>query len=140
MSLVQKYISIVLSSDPANEALNVSNGNYDAGSRFQVSLNGGIRVPPKAVACDLWVEEATLWWTMLNIITGVNDGFNFRYQSNTYDLIIDQGIYDVQNLYDAINRAFLNDLNFGASGLAGLPFQFIPMIWQSHQGIIHHQL
>jgi hypothetical protein len=65
-----KETSFILSSDPTQGALNVS----PDGSYFEVQLNdGGLQIPKDATECYLSVVEANAWWTIPNVIAGVND-------------------------------------------------------------------
>jgi len=62
--------SFILSSDPSQGALNVS----PDGSYFEVQLNdGGIQIPKSATECYLSVVESQIWWTIPNVIAGIND-------------------------------------------------------------------
>ena len=70
--LVPEEINLIVSSDPASGAFNRS---VD-GSSFEISLEqGGLRIPSDALNCNLSVEESSIWWTILNILPGVNDKF-----------------------------------------------------------------
>lgn len=63
-------INIIVSSDPSQGAFNRSAD----GSYFEIFLqDNGIQIPKDATQCYLSVEEATVWWTVPNVITGVND-------------------------------------------------------------------
>lgn len=67
--MVPEEISIIVSSDPANGALNCSSD----GSYFEVQLQDGLNIPNEALCANLSVEEAIVWFTVPNIKTGVND-------------------------------------------------------------------
>ncbi len=110
---MNKQFSIIFSSDPANGASNISTGPSDAGSKFSVKLNSNpIQIPQQAKSCTLYVPTATFWWTMLNIVTGVNDTFSFAFLSGpnagTYTVTVPQGIYNLTALASAINLQLLN--------------------------------
>jgi hypothetical protein len=63
-------LNIIVSSDPTQGAFNRSAD----GSYFEIFLqDNGIQVPKDATQCYLSVEECTVWWTVPNVITGVND-------------------------------------------------------------------
>ena len=68
--IVPQEISMIVSSDPNAGAI-----NRDAlGSYFEVPLtDGGLEIPKNAQNVSVSVEEATIWWVVPNIITGVND-------------------------------------------------------------------
>ena len=68
-------LNIIVSSDPTQGAFNVS----PDGSYFEIKLeDGGIQIPKDATQCYLSCEEATVWWTVPNVITGVNDHVYIR--------------------------------------------------------------
>ena len=67
--LCPQEITMIVSSDPDNGAVNRSSD----GSYFEVQLQDGLNLPAEALNPTLCVEEATVWWTTPNIITGVND-------------------------------------------------------------------
>ena len=63
-------ISILVSSDPSQGAFN----NSQDGSYFEIFLtDNGIQVPKTAKSCYLSVYESSIWYTVPNIITNVND-------------------------------------------------------------------
>lgn len=111
---MNKQFSIIFSSDPLNGAANISAGPNDAGSRFSVTLRSNpIQIPVKAKSCTLFVPTATFWWTMLNIVTGVNDTFAFIFKSGPNagiqkQVSVPQGIYNLTSLSSAINLQLLN--------------------------------
>lgn len=67
--MVPQEITMIVSSDPSNGAVNRSAD----GSYFEIQLQDGLSLPAEALNPTLSVEEATVWWTVPNIITGVND-------------------------------------------------------------------
>lgn len=67
--MVPQEITMIVSSDPNNGAVNRSAD----GSYFEVQLQDGLSLPAEALNPTLCVEEATVWWTVPNIITGQND-------------------------------------------------------------------
>ena len=69
--VVPEEISMLVSSDPSAGA---SNRSAD-GSYFEVQLQDGLTVPKDALNVNVSVEEATVWWVVPNITTGVNDKF-----------------------------------------------------------------
>lgn len=104
MSFVPEEISLIVSSDPAAGAINKTND----GSYFEIQLDGeGIHLPKDAINVNVAVEEATVWWTIPNIITGVNDliritGENDQGGTGTFNIILPQGLYDLSGLNQAI--------------------------------------
>jgi len=108
--MVQQEISILVSSDPASGARNVSAD----GSQFEIQLEGALSIPAEAVNITLDVEESTVWWVVPNIITGVNDKLYItvpRASDNAltaYVVVIPQGLYDLTGLNQAINRELQN--------------------------------
>ena len=120
MSFVKEEISIIVSSDEKTGAVNKS---LD-GSRFEIQMDGdGLMIPNDAVNCTVEVEEATIWWSIPNIITGQNDRFYVFGDSDDavpvpqlYSLTIPQGLYDLS----ALNLAILSELESqGARTLDG---------------------
>ena len=67
--MVPQEITMIVSSDPNNGAVNRSAD----GSYFEIQLQDGLNLPAEALSATLSVEEATVWWTIPNIITGQND-------------------------------------------------------------------
>jgi len=110
MSFVKEEISIIVSSDENTGAINKS---LD-GSRFEIQLDGdGLNIPKDAINVTVEVEEATIWWSIPNIITGQNDRFYVYGDSDDavpvpqlYSLTIPQGLYDLS----ALNLAILSEL------------------------------
>lgn len=106
MSFVPHEINLLVSSDPASGASNVSAD----GSRFEVALDEPITIPPEAVNVTISVEEATVWWVVPNIITGQNDRFYITAPRalddalTAYVLIIPQGLYDLSALNQSLAR------------------------------------
>jgi hypothetical protein len=68
--LYPEEISMIVSSDPANGAINRSKD----GSAFEIQFNGdALAVPKDAINVNVKVEEATVWWVIPNIESGIND-------------------------------------------------------------------
>jgi hypothetical protein len=102
---VPEEISMIVSSDPNNGA---SNRSPD-GSYFEVQLQDGLKVPKDALNVNISVEEATVWWSVPNIITGQNDkvyitGPDTLDVVQNYVLTIPQGLYDLAGINEAIAR------------------------------------
>jgi hypothetical protein len=103
--MVPDEISILVSSDPLQGAINRS---VD-GSSFEIQLDDAIKVPKDAVNTTVSVEEATVWWTVPNIITGDNDTFYVYGDDNQaipvpqlFTVVIPQGLYDLTLLNNAL--------------------------------------
>ena len=103
---VQRETSLILDSGTAAGAVNKSAD----GSYFQVQFGEPLQIPENAVDCQIAVEEAEIWWTIPNIVTGVNDRFYVTDSSvpATYSLTIPQGLYDLTGLSQAILRELEN--------------------------------
>ena len=108
---ITNEISLLVSSDATQGATNkTSNGSY-----FEISLGTeGVRVPSNAYNTQLAVEEATIWWTVPNVITGQNDLLRVIGPrasdgvTTTYNIVIPQGLYDLSGLNTAILRQLEN--------------------------------
>ncbi len=102
---VPEEISMIVSSDPNNGAVNRSSD----GSYFEVQLQDGLKIPKDALNVNISVEEATIWWTVPNIITAENDkvyitGPDTLDVVQNYVLTIPQGLYDLSGINEAIAR------------------------------------
>lgn len=102
---IPEEISMIVSSDPNNGATNISSD----GSYFEVQLQDGLKVPKEALNVNISVEEATVWWSVPNIITGENDklyitGPDTLDVSQNYVLTIPQGLYDLSGINEALAR------------------------------------
>lgn len=105
MSLIEKQITLVASSDPSQGAINRSND----GSSFEILLESPLEISRNAVSCTITCEESSIWWTVPNIITGVNDKFYIYGDSNAlvpvpqlYTVTIPQGLYDLSGLQTSL--------------------------------------
>tara|TARA_R110001606_G_scaffold14795_1_gene61802 strand:- start:52 stop:909 length:858 start_codon:yes stop_codon:yes gene_type:complete len=134
MSFVKEEISIIVSSDYKTGAQNKSSD----GSRFEIQLDGdGLMVPKDAINTTVEVEEATIWWSIPNIITGENDKIYIYGDSDDavpvpqlYTITIPQGLYDLS----ALNLAILSELEAaGARTLDGTGAN-LPLISMSADG------
>lgn len=108
--MIPEEISLLVSSDPSQGASNVTAD----GSEFQVGLEEPIEIPRDAVNVTVSVEEATVWWTVPNIIEGQNDTFTVfgdREDGGTAQLFsikIPQGLYDLTGLNNSIQTLLEN--------------------------------
>lgn len=102
---IPEEISMIVSSDPTNGATNIS----PDGSYFEVQLQDGLKVPKDALNVNISVEEATIWWSVPNVITGENDKLYIT-GPDTLDVIqnfiltIPQGLYDLAGINEAMAR------------------------------------
>ena len=102
---IPEEISMIVSSDPTNGASNIS----PDGSYFEVQLQDGLSVPKDALNVNISVEEATIWWSVPNVITGENDKLYIT-GPDTLDVIqnfvltIPQGLYDLSGINEAMAR------------------------------------
>jgi hypothetical protein len=69
MALHREEISLIVSSDPEAGAVRRSAD----GSQFSIQMDDGIFIPKDARNVKVSVEESSVWWTIPNIITDVND-------------------------------------------------------------------
>ena len=105
MSVIPEELSFIVTSDPSQGATNVSAD----GSYFEIQLQDGLSIPQDALNINVSVEEATIWWVVPNIITGVNDKIYIT-GPNTSDVVqlftvtIPTGLYDLSGLNQAIAR------------------------------------
>ena len=102
---IPEEISMIVSSDPINGATNIS----PDGSYFEVQLQDGLKVPKDVLNVNISVEEATIWWSVPNIITGENDkiyisGPDTLDVVQNYVLTLPQGLYDLAGINEAIAR------------------------------------
>lgn len=108
MSLIKHELSFLVSSNPLNGATNVSND----GSSFSLSFDRPVIIPRQARNISISGYEATVWWVVPNIIEGENDAFSLTYfdgvLSVVYNITIPEGLYDVAQLDNAINRELVN--------------------------------
>jgi hypothetical protein len=120
--MIQEEISLLVSSDPTQGAVNRSSD----GSQFEVQLDDPLEIPKDAVNCTVECEESTIWWTIANIKTGINDTLYIFGDDDTtpvpvpqlYTVVIDQGLYDltalnntVQSKLEALGARTLDALN-----------------------------
>tara|TARA_R110000822_G_scaffold56916_6_gene143551 strand:+ start:841 stop:1695 length:855 start_codon:yes stop_codon:yes gene_type:complete len=117
--LIPDEISLLVSSDPLEGAVNISSD----GSQFEIQLDTAIEIPKDALNVQVSVEEATIWWVVPNIITGVNDTFYIFGDDNQaipvpqlFTVVIPQGLYDLTGL----NNSLLSGLEaLGARTISG---------------------
>jgi len=105
--LIEYSDSFIVSSDPANGALNLSAD----GSTFSVQLNNPIAIPHDAKNCTLEVVQASIWYTSPNISAALGNN-EFTIYQNIYDpttIIIPDGLYSRAALNAYLQLAFVNE-------------------------------
>jgi hypothetical protein len=110
MALVEHEINMLVTSD-ANQGAKNKTAN---GAQFEIQLEAAIKIPEEALNVTLSVQEATIWWSVPNIITGVNDKLYCIVPRGLDDLltayivIIPQGLYDLTALNNTVARELEN--------------------------------
>jgi len=101
MAFIQKEFSMIISSDTDNGAINKSSD----GSRFEIQLENGLEIPKGAHNVTIQVENATIWNSVPNVITGTNDritinGINVAGADPgaAYVVTLPQGLYNLSQL------------------------------------------
>ncbi len=113
--MAKHEIPIIVDSAVEAGALNKSAD----GSQFEIQLEDPIQIPVSATSVTVQVQEATIWWTIPNIITGVNDAFSIDDGGGPYNIVVDQGLYDLSALQQSTESAVI-----AAGGPAGM-FTFL---------------
>ena len=110
MAFVPHEINLLATSDPEAGAINVSTD----GSSFEIQLEDAIKIPDAAINVTISVEEATVWWSIPNVVTGVNDRFYCTVPRALDDLLtayiitIPSGLYDLTGLNNTLSRGLEN--------------------------------
>lgn len=95
----------IFSSNPNNGAINRS----DDGSTFTVPLINPIYLPENAYNAKLEVIQANIWNNSPNISSRLgNNTFTIYDAINTYSVTVDDGLYDIDTLYDTLAHLFDN--------------------------------
>lgn len=96
---MMRSFPIIISSDPANGALNLS----DDGSTFNIILYSPIAFPMNTTYISCEVQGANIWNTSPNISIALdNNTFQFNDGVSTYNLAIPKGLYDLGGLQSAL--------------------------------------
>ena len=107
---MKNEIPFIVSSDPTNGAFNIT----PDGSSFEVQFPTPLSIPREATSCTLSITNGDIWWTIANISSGVNDKLYYTYDDGlgggavAYVTTIDEGLYDLTQLNNAIIRDFTN--------------------------------
>tara|TARA_R110001599_G_scaffold73668_1_gene203651 strand:+ start:6994 stop:7848 length:855 start_codon:yes stop_codon:yes gene_type:complete len=102
--MVPEEMSLLVSSDPSQGATNVSAD----GSSFEIQLEEPIEIPVDAVNITTSVEEATVWWTVPNVIESKNDTFYVFGDradggpAQLFTVKIETGLYDLTGLNNSL--------------------------------------
>ena len=78
------------------------------GSRFQIQLDDPLQIPNNALSCYVSVQESTIWNTVPNILSGVNNHFYIDEGAGFVDVTIPQGLYDLPSLESACDREYVS--------------------------------
>lgn len=104
MAVATTKISLDVNSDPAFGAQNIN----ATGSRFEIDLEQPIHIPSGSFNATVRVEEATVWNTVANISSALNNNHIFITDGGaTLDVTIQDGSYSTASLSDAINREYV---------------------------------
>lgn len=99
-------IPILLSSATASGAYNVSPN----GDKFDVSFDQEIKIPKLAKQITVEVTNASIWFTTFNISAALgNNRFYLDVSGDVvYEVILDDGLYDMSSLAHSINVSLVN--------------------------------
>jgi len=94
--------NIIVSSSTGAGATNVSAD----GSSFYVTFADPIKIPAHAKNVQLSLHSSTIWWTVPNVTTNINDSMYIEYfngtSTGTYNITVPQGLYDLEGLNSAV--------------------------------------
>ena len=103
--LINEEISLLVTSNPAVGAINRS----PDGANFEIQLEDPLTIPKDAMNVKIKIDEAKIWWTVPNIIAGVNDTFYIFGDDDqaipvpqNFVIQIPQGLYDLTGLNNAL--------------------------------------
>ncbi len=111
--MLKKQIDFIVSSNPLNGALNLSSD----GSTFNVQYEEPLTIPKEAKNVTVEVQNAEIWWTVPNVITGENDKFrlidtnagsNPSGTAYTGTVTIPEGLYDLSALSNTLETLLVN--------------------------------
>lgn len=124
--LVPEEITLLVSSDPNQGAQQTRTD----GSSFSIQLDDPIFVPKDAKNITVAVEEATVWWTIPNILTGVNDKM-FIYGDDVstaapqlWSITLPQGLYGVKEFNNTV-QSLLEAAGARVLDSGGLPLPLV---------------
>ena len=109
--MIKKQIDFLVSSNPANGSVNISAD----GSSFNVRYDEALIIPHESKNITVKIATSNIWWSIPNVILGVNDAFRLTDTgagSGTVfgptTITIPQGLYDLSNISNAIERELVN--------------------------------
>lgn len=102
--MIKYHIPLVFNSSVESGALNKSAD----GSSFSVFLSKGVFVPEDAKYCWMVCQNAEIWNTVPNIITGVNDKLYFEDGGGAVLITIPEGLYNIELLNNEIDRQLVD--------------------------------
>ena len=106
MPLVEQHNSYFFNSSPTTGATPIGS----LGNRFKVSLNNPISIPSHALYASLEVVSARVWFTSPNISTDIgNNHLRFSYSGQSYDLVLEDGSYGVEELDSVLGNYFFSE-------------------------------
>ena len=95
----------IFSSNPANGAINRS---LD-GSQFTVQFNTPLFLPTNAYNAKLEITQANIWNNSPNVSQAIgNNVMTIRDDDGTYSVVIPDGLYDIDILFDTLAQEFDN--------------------------------
>lgn len=98
-----RFVPIVLSSSVDAGAYNKSAD----GSTYSINIENGLQIPKEAKFCWIVCQAAEVWNTSPNIKTGINDKLYFTDGMGSITITIPQGLYDINQLNNEINRQII---------------------------------
>ena len=114
--LIEKQLSYIFSSNPANGARNVS---VD-GSQFSVQLDEPISIPAEAISATLECQSSQIWWVVPQISEQLGNNTFYLHSEYIptdrtlpgeypdYTIKIPDGLYSLEGLGTAPSREFVN--------------------------------
>jgi len=116
MSVITNEISLLVSSDPAAGAQNVSAN----GSAFTVIMNPPIQIPKEAMNVRVSLVSAEIWNNTNNVSAALgNNKFYITIAGTPYTLTFEDGLYTVAELSNILN-ILLKNINIGYNGFFSL--------------------
>jgi hypothetical protein len=104
----EKEIEFIVDSNPNSGSINLST----PGDSFEVQLEDSFHIPENSIDLFVSVQDATIWWTVPNVITGSNDILTIIDDRGVQDIVtvtIPQGLYGLAELNNAIERYLVNN-------------------------------
>jgi hypothetical protein len=114
--LIEKQLSYIFSSNPANGARNVSAD----GSQFSVQLDAPIAIPAEAISATLECQSAQIWWVVPQISEQLGNNTFYLHAEYVppgrvlpadypdYTITIPDGLYSLEGLGVVVSREVVN--------------------------------